>query len=114
MSKFFTYSQNNSGGFFEEDTSKGVGVTVIIEAHDAEHANDRARDIGLYFDGVAFDVDCPCCVDRWYKVEDSDGTDTPMLDGTPINECVRSIFTKNAFVYYLDGTIKETVFKCEQ
>lgn len=59
---FYTYWQNNSGGNFVEDDERGITLTVIIEADTAEEANERAEQIGLYFDG---DGDCECCGARW-------------------------------------------------
>lgn len=57
---FFTYTQNNSGGFF-----KGDYKYVIVEAYDHDHADTLAEGFGLYFDGVSRGLDCECCGDRW-------------------------------------------------
>lgn len=65
MTKFFKFAQNNSGGSFDIDDAAGIGPRVWIEANDEAHAMQRARDIGLYFDGVEKGNDCPCCGDRW-------------------------------------------------
>lgn len=51
MSKFFTFRQNNSGGIDHID--ENLNRYVIIEANDAQHANERAQEIGIYFDGVS-------------------------------------------------------------
>lgn len=58
---FYEYSQNNSGGSFDEE----MGHSVFIEAATAEEANDRAEGMGIYFNGVENGRDCPCCGDRW-------------------------------------------------
>lgn len=72
MSKFYMFYQNNSGGFFDEDDKAGIGKVVTIEAENEEDANDRAKQIGLYFDGCDKEIDCPCCGDRWYMADDMD------------------------------------------
>ena len=48
--KFYTFSQNNSGGSFVTDSIRGIGEYVIIEALNSNDANDRAERIGLYFE----------------------------------------------------------------
>jgi hypothetical protein len=77
---WFEFSQNNSGGHFDIDRSNGIGPRVWIEAADADAANERALDIGLYFNGVEAGFDCDCCGDRWYEVWDSDGVAEPEID----------------------------------
>ena len=78
--KWYTFSQNNSGGSFVEDKERGIGGYVIIEAVDAAHANGRAENIGLYFDGCGIGMDCSCCGDRWCEASDPyDGNDSPMI-----------------------------------
>ena len=81
MTMWYEFSQNNSGGVFDIDDEKGIGPTVWIETDNAEHANKRALDIGLYFDGVAEGKDCGCCGDRWQEAyEDSDGSNHCEID----------------------------------
>jgi len=67
MSKYFEFRQNNSGGHFISDDN--VAHSVVIEAENYDEAVDKALDIGIYFDGVENDIDCPCCGDRWYDSE---------------------------------------------
>lgn len=64
--KFFDFHQNNSGGRFVHEPKKGIGSTVIIEAIDADGANQKAENIGLYFDENG-ERDCTCCGSRWDK-----------------------------------------------
>jgi hypothetical protein len=84
---------------------------VIIEADSAEEANNKAEEIGIYFDGCDKDMDCSCCGDRWHSVY-GEGDETPMIYGKPVEEhdCW---FTKAgnvyAYVYYADGTKKEHI-----
>lgn len=66
QNKFFEFNQNNSGGTFITDASRGIGEYVIIEAADAKEANSLAQQKGLYFDGCESGQDCDCCGDRWY------------------------------------------------
>lgn len=109
--KFFTFNQNNSGGRFVVDKSEGICECVIIEAKNAEQANEIAEKIGIYFNGVDNDRDCPCCGDRWYDVDDRDGKDEPSFYGDPISKATASLFVDNVFVHYLDGTFKEFKLK---
>ena len=60
---------------------------VVVEAESCEDANQKVLRHGVYFDGVAKGLDCDCCEDdRWSRVENSDGTDQPLIDGKPIVE----------------------------
>ena len=78
--KFYTFSQNNSGGFFT-----GPAEYVIIEAQDAQDANRRAEEAGLYFNGCESGSDCPCCGDRWSEQWSDDyGDAEPMIYGKPV------------------------------
>lgn len=108
--KFFTYNQNNSGGQFLISESEGIAEYVIIEATDADHANARAESIGIYFDGCETGSDCPCCGDRWYPVDDSDGTDVPTIYGEPVETVTKDWFQKHVYIHYIDGTVKKVEF----
>ena len=61
----YGFHQNNSGGHFIFDSE--VGYEVFIEASSADEANDRAKEIGIYFDGCDDHRDCACCGDRWHR-----------------------------------------------
>ena len=103
--KFFNFSQNNSGGSFVLDEAAGITHYVIVEAVDADHANRRAEEIGLYFGGLD---DCPCCGDRWSSQWDNtDGYDFPSIYGEPIDTHVTLHAWmppgKESVVHYLDG-----------
>lgn len=87
QTKFYTFRQNNSGGRFDFNAEDGISHYVIIEAQNANHAKDRAERIGLYFNGCDFGKDCSCCGDRWSDyLDDSDGTDVPMVYDTPAKQ----------------------------
>jgi hypothetical protein len=105
---FFHYSQNNSGGVFDYDADAGISDNVIIEADSAEHANDRAQEIGIYFDGVSDGHDCDCCGDRWYEIRSGgEGNGEPMIYGRPLaeHEPFGWIDGFQAFVHYADGRV---------
>lgn len=70
---YYTFSQNNSGGFF-----RGPQY-AIVKANSADEANEKAESYGIYFDGVRKEIDCECCGDRWYKVYDDEGTEVPTI-----------------------------------
>lgn len=101
---FFSFHQNNSGGRFQIDSN--VTQFVIIEANDANHANSIAEWFGIYFDGYEKGFDCSCCGDRWYRVDDYDGTDKPMIYNEDPSE-YKSMWIKEGYaycyVYHLDG-----------
>lgn len=111
--KFYTFRQNNSGRSFIESEKEGIGVIVIIEAESSEKANERAKDIGIYFDGCESGNDCPCCGDRWYEVSKYDGEEIPSIYGESIESLKKEWCSKDCFVHYLDGTFKKVVFKEE-
>lgn len=64
--RLYQYSQNNSGGWFDDD----LGREVWIEAENAYHADQIAQTVGIYFDGCEKQMDCPCCGDRWYRASE--------------------------------------------
>lgn len=85
MSLWYEFRQNNSGGSFVFDETSGISVHVIVEADSAADANERARRIGLYFDGCESGADCDCCGDRWYaQWNDDEGDPVPSEYGTPL------------------------------
>ena len=105
--KFYTYSQNNSGGSFTISEKDGICEYVIIEAANASQANARAEEIGLYFNGCSDERDCPCCGDRWYSASESDGSGVPTIYSNPVENVQKDIFINRCFIHYLDGTIKK-------
>ncbi|MEW1550971.1 DUF7296 family protein [Streptomyces tsukubensis] len=102
---FYTFMQNNSGGSFHYSESAGISCVVIIEAHSADAANLRARNIGLYFDGIG---DCPCCGDRWTLAYGS-GDETPSVYDAPLSKYKPILkWMANgyeAFIHYTDGSV---------
>lgn len=108
---FFEFTQNNSGGNFDFNESLGITHYVIIEANDFRKANDKAENIGLYFDGS---LDCPCCGNRWYEQwGDVPGHKTPKIYGMTPTKYVKAkdscLWMKKGFevaVHYKNGQIK--------
>jgi hypothetical protein len=102
--KFFTYHQNNSGGWFM--TNDNVAHYVIIEAPDAETADALAENVGIYFNGCATGADCDCCGDRWSSAYYQNGYDEPLIYSEH-PEDYHDVWTKPGqpycHVYYLDG-----------
>lgn len=102
---FYTFMQNNSGGYFR--INDRVTLYVIVEANNKDQANSLAESLGIYFDGCDDGFDCPCCGDRWYPAgKYIDSTDAPMIyDETP--EQYQDDFiekgTPYCYVYLLDG-----------
>ena len=110
VTKFWNFSQNNSGGYFVEDKENGVNEEVIVEAKNAKEAWERLEKIGSKVDGF-FDY-CGCCGERWSDwLDDSDGTSEPMHYDTPLDKVEKSMFRGGCFVHYYDGTIKEFTYK---
>lgn len=67
-SMFYCYRQHNSGKHWV--INENVTINVIIEANSTEDADNKAKKLGIYFNGVNQGVDCSCCGDRW---DDSEG-----------------------------------------
>lgn len=111
MSKFYQFRQNNSGGSFSHDAEEGIGVYVLVEADNADHANARAERIGIYFDGCRDGADCPCCGDRWSEVCEYDGDDTPKVygaDARPVadGEEPKLDWGHPSYVHFIGGEFK--------
>ncbi len=109
--KFYTFNQNNSGGSFKNSEKEGIAEYVIIEALNADHANERAEQIGLYFDGCENDRDCSCCGDRWYPTSERYGSEEPAIYGEPVINMEASFYRNCCFIHYLDGEFKKIEFK---
>lgn len=98
--KFYTYTQNNSGGSFDVD--ENVAHYVIIEAENSDDADMIAEGVGVYFDGCSKGMDCECCGDRWYSAY-REGSESPQIYGDdPIKE-VGGMFNKQVIIYYKSG-----------
>lgn len=97
------YRQNNSGGSFVEDKERGLGYIVAIEADNAKEANDKAEEIGIYFNGCDYGRDCDCCGDRWFSCDDDDAESSPNYYGSPLE----GFWGISSFIHYKDDRIEE-------
>lgn len=100
--KWFTFSQNNSGGHF--DVTDKVAHYVCVQARDAKEAWSRVSD---EFDSGS--ASCPCCGDRWSYYAD-DGTDEPTVYGEPIANMRASWLRDEARLWHYDGRIERIKF----
>ena len=105
---FYEYNQNNSGGSF--DTNDDLDVITIIEAENAEQADERAEGVGIYFDGCEAGMDCDCCGDRWCRAY-GDGDVAPSTYGKPVSEETKGMFSSCAIIHFLDGRRERVEFK---
>ena len=88
---FYQFHQNNSGGRNDIDLDIGLGKLLIIEADSDKDANERAIDIGIYFDGVDNEIDCACCGNRWDRADSfTKGDAEPLLYDSPLNKLTES------------------------
>ena len=95
---FYRFNQNNSGGRFNLDDEKGIGPKVWIEANSSAEAEERAEELGIYFNGVKEGRDCSCCGNRWSFPWESS-------QKVSINANYDFIWHYAVYIHNLDGTI---------
>lgn len=118
---FFTYDQNNSGGYFDYDAERGIANYVIVEAANVDEADFKAQQAGVYFDH-SYMQDCACCGPRWSEAY-GEGTAFPAIyakDATnehnyqgpddswragKISRMFTGSGTFTTFVHYADGRV---------
>lgn len=106
---FFTFNQNNSGGYFVEDDNAGICECVIIEADSLRAAAKMLKKIGPSVDG--FDNSCSCCGKRWpLRSAGMKGDEQPLISRKPLINVVPSLLRRRCFTHYADGKAVETVF----
>lgn len=97
---WYLFSQNNSGGAFI--VNDDVAEEVLIQATSPEKANEKAEEIGIYFEGIEKEIDCECCGDRWSSATD--------YDKVNIDEYVKHspmhYFRDDIYLYFFDGRVK--------
>lgn len=95
--KFVTFRQNNSGGYFHQNDD--VDVYVIIEGYDLWQIQSKAREVFHEYRDY-----CSCCGERWNDnwVYEEDMKHQPMIYNTSVYE-YDSWFGGKAIIYYLDG-----------
>lgn len=86
--KIYLFNQNNSFGYFVINDT--LCPKVYIMAKNCKEANKKAKSVGIYFNGVANDIDCPCCGDRWLPVDEDD----VVKDYTIMSERMDELLTK--------------------
>lgn len=102
---FYTYDQNNSGGYFIENDD--VREYLIIEADSVKEANSKMYNITEDYSNF-----CECCGLRWdILYDDEDGKEEPMIYNTPVNEVEKGMFRHSCIVYYKNGDKKIIEFK---
>jgi hypothetical protein len=106
--KFYTYSQNNSGGYFELNKKDGIAEYVIIEAKNAKQAHNTASDLFASYSNY-----CECCGERWsYYADDEDGRDEPTIYSEPArkqieeNMAKKSSFRTSAAIHHYNGDVE--------
>lgn len=104
---FYTFSQNNSFGSFDFSEALGLTHHVVVEGDSSEDILERAKNIGIYFDGCDTGQDCPCCGDRWDEPWDADEfTEAPEVFGQPVDNFTGFSWMdkgKEICVHYKDG-----------
>lgn len=92
---FYTFGQNNSGGYFIKN--EYVDEYVIIEAENAQAAIEKADRIFENYSDY-----CPCCGERWNTdfMDESEATPEPAIYGQPVIE-FKSIWNKDCYIVYL-------------
>jgi hypothetical protein len=73
--RWYRYYQNNSYGVDHVDPHTGIGKMTYVQAVSPAHADNRAEELGLYFD-ENFNVDCDCCGTRWSRQDTGYGEDS--------------------------------------
>ena len=109
---FYTFIQNNSGGDFEYNASRGISVYVVVECDSLKEAVELAGEIGIYFNGCDDGRDCDCCGDRWSEPWGKEDLDpVPSMYGYPIADAIPPDKIKwmkgyEGFIHYKDGLVK--------
>lgn len=98
MPKFYTFTQNNSGGYY--NINDDVAHFLIIEANDAEQAIERMHDIT-----AGHSEWCECCGERWFGwINESDGHSMPTVYGENVLENKpNGVFSTSTIIHYLNG-----------
>jgi len=107
--KFYTISQNNSGGYFIQNNH--VEQFICVEAENARDADELLEKITEPYSEY-----CDCCGKRWYiSVDERDGYDFPTNGyGEDISECDAGAYREYIIIYYANGEKKKYNFKTRE
>jgi hypothetical protein len=61
--RYYFFHQGYCDGYFQTDSKLGIAECIFIEAGSPKEANNRAKRLGLYFDGAKRKIDNTS--DRW-------------------------------------------------
>ncbi len=109
---FYTYEQNKRGVSIVNEHIKHY---VIIEAASAKEADEKAENVGIYFDGVDKEIDYPWRGDRWSRAEDpsfgSKGTKKPEIYGRSIirffsERINNNDLSEDVIIYHKNGKVE--------
>lgn len=101
---FYTFGQNNSGGFFTDPAQY-----IIVEASSPAEANTKAEFLGAYFNPES---DCSCCGSRWVQAFSFSENEAPTIYGRSLEAFLEdeargggsACEIPAVLVSYLDGT----------
>jgi len=107
--KFFTFVQNNSGGYFYENAE--VAHYLIIEAQNVDEAISKMETITENWSNY-----CSCCGERWSCwMDERDGKEEPMVYDRKAKEPSTNYYDKGTvIIYYYDGTKEKLRYPTEE
>ena len=105
--KFYTFRQNNSGGYFYEN--KEVAKYLIIQTPSVDEANRKMKYITRNWSDY-----CECCGTRWDELGYSDGTNEPTIYGESIYGELDKWSQGSTIVYFEDGAIERLRYPEEE
>lgn len=102
--KWWTFSQNNSGGYFIENDV--VDQYVLVQAPSFKVANLIFNDLVSGYTEY-----CECCGERWdYSPYNDEGDDEPEIYGESVYDFVGSSTRTSCILHYIDGKIEKVKF----
>lgn len=106
--RWWSVSQNNSGGHFYNDDN--VAEYVLVQAYSTSEAEAKLRELT---EDSSHDW-CECCGERWYiSLWDDEGTEEPTIYERPLEEQTSGWFEAEARLHYHDGSVEAITFTKE-
>lgn len=100
---FYTYTQNNSGGYFIQN--EDVDEYVIIEGDTRQDIQTKSNKIFENYREY-----CHCCGERWDSHIDYEELDSePMIYGDPVHEYSDGFSSESKAIIYYKGGTKEVI-----